>query len=110
MFLGGTDSVDQQVWNAGLLYDAQLSVGTPVPRLAGRTAVSRKWVSGMDAAKEAEGQDGPSATARWSGADVRASCARRRTGQSGRAFLVTFLAIEKSDPPGGAEQGSSADS
>ena len=75
-----------------------------MPRLAGRTAALSKRVSGMDAAKGAEGQDGPSAPARWSGADVRASCARRRTGQSGRAFLVTFLAIEKSDPPGGAEQ------
>ena len=83
-----------------------------MPHLAGRTAVSRKWVSGMDAAKEAEGQDGPSAPARWSGADVRASCARRRTGQSGRAFLVTFLRgaqpqLKKVTRPARAEQGAS---
>ena len=53
----------------------------------------------MDAARGAMGQGWPFTAGLWSDDDVREPAAQRRAVCKGQAFLVTFVATDKSNPP-----------
>jgi len=79
-----------------------LSDNTEPPLPGGRAQMSRKGLSGMDAARAAMGQGWPFAAGPWSVTGAREH--RRSRGRTqGQAFLLTFSAFGKSEAPSRAK-------
>jgi len=72
------------------------------PLSGGRAQVAWKGLSGMDAARAALGQGWPVAAGPWNVTGAREP-RRSRGRMQGQAFLLTFLATEKSEAPSGAK-------
>ncbi len=79
-----------------------LSDTTESPLSGGRAQVAWKGLSGMDAARAALGHGWPVAAGPWNVTGAR-EVERSETRMQGQAFLLTFLATEKSESPSRAK-------
>jgi len=75
---------------------------TESPLSGGRAQVAWRGLSGMDAARAAMGQGWPFAAGPWNVTGAREP-RRSRGRMQGQAFLLTFLATEKSESPSRAK-------